>query len=133
MHVKGRQRIKGNHLQKALTTWNRSLATKVGNTSLSTKAYDSYGLLSSVTYGNGFTAQYIYDELDRVTQIKLNNSLAYEMIYNAEGNLYEQCNYKTHRATFFDYDHAGRCMTSLEKSFTGSGSSISYGLDLGEI
>ena len=108
-------------------TWNRSLATKVGNTALSTNAYDSYGRLSSVTYGNGFTAQYIYDELDRVTQIKLNNSLAYEMIYNAEGNLYEQRNYKTHRATFFDYDHAGRCMASLEKSFTGSGSSISYG------
>ncbi len=28
MHVKGRQRIKGNHLQKALTTWNLPLQPK---------------------------------------------------------------------------------------------------------
>ena len=108
-------------------TWNRPLETKVGTTALSTNAYDSYGRLSSVTYANGFTAQYTYDELDRVTEIHLNNTLTYAFIYNAEGNLYEQRNYRTHRATFFDYDHAGRCMASLEKSFTGSGSSISYG------
>ena len=108
-------------------TWNRSLETKVGNTALSVNTYDSYGRLSTVAYGNGFTAEYVYDELDRVKEILLNDVLTYEFLYNAEGDLFEQRNYRTHRASFFEYDHAGRCMSMTEKSFTGTGSSISYG------
>ena len=40
------------------------------------------------------------------------------MIYNGEGDLYEIRNYRTNRASFFDYDHAGRCMASKERAFT---------------
>ena len=69
--------------------------------------------------------------MDRVSQIYQteNNteSLVYEMIYNGEGDLYELRNYRTLRASFFDYDHAGRCMASKERSFTVSGNTISYG------
>ena len=75
-----------------------------------------------MTYANGFSARYVYDDLDRVSKIYQteNNteSLAYEMIYNNDGDLYEIRNYRTNRASFFEYDHAGRCMESLERSFT---------------
>ena len=52
--------------------------------------------------------------------------LTYKYIYNDEGDLYELRNYKTLRSTFFEYDHAGRCMASTEKSFTVSGSTVTY-------
>lgn len=112
--------------------WNRPISTKVGTTALSTNTYDSDFRLSTVTYANGFSARYVYDDLDRVSKIyqTVNNTeaLTYEMIYNGEGDLYEIRNYRTLRASFFDYDHAGRCMTSRERSFTANNNgTITYG------
>ena len=110
--------------------WNRPINTKVGNMTLSTNTYDSEFRLSAVTYGNGFSARYIYDDLDRVKQIEQAQdihstdpeesayTLTYEMIYNGEGDLYELRNYRTKRVSFFEYDHAGRCMASKERAFT---------------
>jgi len=113
------------------STWNLPVKTKVGSVALSTNTYDNQKRLSTVTYANGFSARYEYDNLDRVNQIYQteNNteSLVYEMIYNDEGDLYELRNYRTLRASFFEYDHAGRCMASKERSFTVSGGTISYG------
>ena len=46
---------------------------------------------------------------------------------DGEGNLYELRNYKTTRAVFLEYDPAGRCMASTEKSFTvATNGKISY-------
>ena len=113
-------------------SWGRQLATKVGNTALSTNAYDQYGRLSSITYGNGFKSEYEYDNLDRTSKIyeranaSASQQLAYEFVYDGEGNLYELRNHKTNRAVFFEYDHAGRCMASTEKRFTVTGGKPSY-------
>jgi len=111
--------------------WGRTVSTKVGSIALSTNFYDAYSRLSRVDFGNGSAVYYFYDSLDRVSAINKGNASmswqAYEFIYDGEGNLYELRNYETHRSTFFEYDHAGRCMASTEKSFTGSGSSIAYG------
>ena len=111
--------------------WGRTVSTKVGSIALSTNFYDAYSRLSRVDFGNGSAIYYFYDSLDRVSAINKGNASmswqAYEFIYDGEGNLYELRNYETHRSTFFEYDHAGRCMASTEKSFTGSGSSIAYG------
>ena len=111
--------------------WGRTVSTKVGSIALSTNFYDAYSRLSRVDFGNGSAVYYFYDSLDRVSAINKGNASmswqAYEFIYDGEGNLYELRNYVTHRSTFFEYDHAGRCMASTEKSFTGSGSSIAYG------
>ncbi len=110
--------------------WGRVVDTKVGNMTLSTNAYDQYGKLSSVTYGNGFVTEYVYDSLDRVDEIRQgtagNTALTYKFVYNGDGDLYELRNYKTLRSTFFEYDHAGRCMASTEKSFTVSGNAVTY-------
>ena len=107
--------------------WNRPISTKVGSVALSTNTYDDDFRLETVTYANGFAARYEYDDLDRVQRIKQCEDataqnptyvLTYEMIYNGEGDLYEIRNYRTERASFFDYDHAGRCMASKERAFT---------------
>ncbi|MBQ6331499.1 MAG: RHS repeat-associated core domain-containing protein, partial [Clostridia bacterium] len=94
------------------------------------------------TYANGFSAQYEYDNLDRVEKICQAQNVysadpdeslyvpTYEMIYNGEGDLYELRNYRTNRASFFDYDHAGRCMASKERAFTVTDGVLSYGAEL---
>ncbi len=115
-------------------TWNQPYQTKVGTTALSVNTYDTHHRLSTVTYANGLSARYVYDDLDRVKEIYQteNNqeALTYEMIYNGEGDLYEIRNYRTNRASFFDYDHAGRCMASKERAFTVSNGTIAYGTEL---
>lgn len=103
--------------------WSQSLETKVGSVALSTNTYDNQKRLSAVTYANGFSVRYVYDDLDRVKKIyqKDGNALeelTYEIIYNGDGGLYEIRNFRTGRSSFFAYDHAGRCMESLERSFT---------------
>ena len=113
--------------------WNRPVQTKVGTTALSTNTYDDDFRLSTVTYANGFSARYEYDDLDRVSKIFQPSSAViptYEMIYNGEGDLYEIRNYRTKRACFFEYDHAGRCMASKERGMTVddyTGEVIGYG------
>ena len=56
------------HNRYSLTydAWSRPISTKVGTTALSTNTYDSEFRLSTVTYANGFSARYEYDDLDRV-------------------------------------------------------------------
>ena len=114
--------------------WNRPVTTGVGEegseATLSTNTYYPDGKLWKVTYANGFSAQYEYDNLDRVEKIYQAQNVysadpdesgyvpTYEMIYNGEGDLYELRNYRTNRASFFEYDHAGRCMASKERAFT---------------
>lgn len=116
------------------STWKLQTKTKVGSVALSENEYDTYKRLWKVTYANGFSARYEYDNLDRVTKIYQteNNTeeLTYEMIYNGEGDLYEIRNYRTGRASFFDYDHAGRCMASKERAFTENSGTITYGAEL---
>ena len=116
--------------------WNRPVSTKVGSTALSTNEYDTETrLLDRVTYANGFAVRYEYDKLDRVTKIHEKQGaatevLAYEFLYNNEGDLYALRNWKTNRVSFFEYDHAGRCMASKEYEFTAAGNGITLGNQL---
>ena len=112
--------------------WGRTTRTRVGGIGLSENAYDTYGRLSTVTYGNGYRTRYIYDELDRVVRIKTQAGTgageitAYEYIYNGEGDLYELRNHKTNRATVFEYDHSGRCMSTTVKAFEVRNGKVAY-------
>ena len=73
---------------------------------------------------------YYYDSLDRVSFIAKGTPtmarVSYKFIYDGEGNLYELRNYDTKRSTFFEYDHAGKCMACVEKSFTGNADIVEY-------
>ena len=57
------------------STWKLQTKTKVGSVALSENEYDTYKRLWKVTYANGFSARYEYDNLDRVSRI-----------YQKEGN-----------------------------------------------
>ena len=113
--------------------WGRSRGLTVGASSLSTNIFNDAGLLAGVEYGNGFAVEYEYDNLDRLVAVKTKPadsdtySTAYEYIYNGNGELYEERNYLTNRALLHEYDHSGRCVASVEKTFTGSSASLTYG------
>ena len=113
--------------------WGRSRGLTVGASSLSTNVFNDAGLLAGVEYGNGFAVEYEYDNLDRLVAVKTKPadsdtySTAYEYIYNGNGELYEERNYLTNRALLHEYDHSGRCVASVEKTFTGSSASLTYG------
>ena len=115
--------------------WNRPLETKVGNVPLSANEYDpETRLLKKVTYGNSFQTRYEYDDLDRVTKIyetfNGTETLCYEFLYNNEGDMYALRNYRTGRVSFFDYDHAGRCMACREFAFTLNDGQVTLGAQL---
>ena len=113
--------------------WGRSRGLTVGASSLSTNVFNDAGLLAGVEYGNGFAVEYEYDNLDRLIAVKTKPadsdtySTAYEYIYNGNGELYEERNYLTNRVLLHEYDHSGRCVASVEKTFTGSSASLTYG------
>ena len=64
-----------------------------GSRQLVSKAYEAYnGNLSSLSYGNGFTWLYDYDDLDRLVQIRMKDAdnqtyVMYRYEYDQEGNL----------------------------------------------
>ena len=57
-------------------------------------------------------------------------ALAYEFQYNNEGDLYALRNRKTNRVSFFEYDHAGRCMACTEYAFTVVNDQVTLGSKL---
>lgn len=60
----------------------------------------------------------------------LTKTLAYEFLYNNEGDLYALRNRKTNRVSFFEYDHAGRCMACTEYAFTVVNDQVTLGSKL---
>lgn len=75
----------------------RAISTKAGSSAdsmaaLATNAYDGdTGLLTQTQYGNGFTVSYVYDNLDRITEVKYNGTTVYKYVYDGSGNLYSAC------------------------------------------
>ena len=110
--------------------WNRTTTTKAGTATLSTNQYNATtGLLESVTYGNNFKINYVYDNLDRLTQVKLGNTLRYEYVYDGEGNLYSERDVNQGHTIYYEYDHAGRCMAATKKNTTNGTRQASYKYD----
>ena len=65
---------------------------KAGDNTLASYTYNAgNGKLNTLTYGNGDAVQYVYDALDRISEIKYNNGdgfvTAYEYGYDSNGNL----------------------------------------------
>ena len=91
----------------------------VGNTSLASYTYNSYnGKLKTLTYGNGTTLRYVYDELDNIKEIWYNNgsgeSKAYEYFYTSFGQLARFDNLLTGMSTVYRYDGWGRLLNITE-------------------
>jgi len=90
----------------------RQTQVKVGaDTVLSTTAYDEQtGLVNSVTYGNGGSVSYAYDDFGRVTGTTFdaseNDRLSYG--YDAQGSVAYVADHANNATIYTDYDLAGR-------------------------
>ncbi len=76
--------------------------------------YDNNGKLKSITYGNGFSVEYKYDELDNVSEVWYNGTRAYEYTYTAYGQLYRFDNLIDGTSTIYEYDSTGRLVHFTE-------------------
>ena len=87
----------------------------VGNRNLADYTYNSRnGKLSKITYGNGFVVNYVYDELDRIKEIKYNNTVAYAYEYDANGNLCKLADKTSNRTYQYKYDDQDRLVGFYE-------------------
>ena len=116
----------------------RTISTKAGSSAdsmaaLATNAYDGdTGLLTQTQYGNGFTVSYVYDNLDRITEVKYDGTTVYKYVYDGSGNLYSACDAALGFTIYYEYDHTDRCVKSCTKdNATGAiRSSYSYQYDV---
>ena len=98
-----------------------------GSNTLASYTYEeNNGKLKTLTYGNGDSVRYTYDELDRISQIEYNNGTGYvtavKYTYNADGSVSKMQDMLTGEVTQFSYDSLGRLTGSSKKSASGSGS-----------
>ncbi len=100
---------------------------KAGNKVLANYEYNSNnGKLKSLLYGNGDKVEYVYDSLDRVSQICYTESggtseTLYEYSYTNEGNLKCFKNHVDNTSTVYSYDGAGKIKQTVQHSNNSSG------------
>ena len=91
----------------------------VGNRELAGYTYNpNNGKLATMTYGNGTTVRYVYDELDNVKEIWYNTggteTKAYEYIYTSYGQLARFDNLITGKTTIYRYNGARQLVNTVE-------------------
>ncbi len=97
-------------------------SVSVGNYTLVSYIYAAYnGHLLRTTYGNGTYIENVYDELDRIVQIKINGIVKYKYLYNGNGDLYCVEDVDNNTTYCYNYDSLGRLISSYQKT----GSSVS--------
>ena len=108
----------------AYDVFGRTTSTKVGNgtswRTLSSLTYNSAGLMSKQTYGNGDYIDFTYDSLDRITEKKYNGSSTRRATYayGADGSLARTTDFSTGTTTKYVYDLADRLVGVRE--YTGT-------------
>ncbi len=114
------------HLQYkfAYDQFGRTTGNYVGNgtnwRTLSTIQYNSSGLMSKQTYGNGDYVEFSYDNLDRQTQTRYNgnNNQSVTYSYGNNGSVAQITDHYTNTNTRFVYDLADRVVSQRE--YTGT-------------
>ena len=91
----------------------QTLTVGVGSNTLVTNTYNpNGGKLTAVAYTNGFTARYVYNEREQVSEIYYTNggteTLAFSYTYTSDGTLYRFEDHLNGTATLYRYDTAGR-------------------------
>ena len=74
--------------------------------------YDHSSLVSSLTYGNGSTKSYVYDDQQRIKQTYVDNTLTSLYNYDRLGNLVKYSDAKTGLTWNHEYDLIGRATRS---------------------
>ena len=99
--------------------WGNVLSIKADNYTLATYEYAANnGKLKKLTYGNGDYEEYVYDELERLVQTKLNGVTEYTVKYDANGRLYSLTeNDSTH---IYEYDSLDRLVRAWQEDANGN-------------
>ena len=112
-----------------------SSSASVGNTTIASyEYYPNNGKLKKVTYGNGYYEEYVYNDLEMLSEIWYNKNgtreCAVRYSYTADGSLAKREDLSSGRATVYTYDTAGRVTEAGEyKASEGNyylGESYSY-------
>ena len=84
------------------------LSTNVGNAALTTSTYlKNNGELQKTDFANGDYVEYCYDNFNRITQLKGENGVIAEFIYNKKGKVAKVVDYSAKRTTMYYYDFTG--------------------------
>ena len=84
------------------------LSTNVGNAALTTNTYlKNNGELQKTDFANGDYVEYCYDNFNRITQLKGENGVIAEFIYNKKGKVAKVVDYSAKRTTMYYYDFTG--------------------------
>ena len=101
-------------------TFGNTTNITVGNTSTYNLGSYTYapkdGLLTGMTYGNGATVSYSYDDYGRKTQTTTSSGDSYTYAYAGDGQLYEMKDVSGNLLYRYTYDTLGRLIGSSMKS-----------------
>ena len=85
----------------------------MGTTALVTNTYAANnGNLTKSVYGNGSTIEYVYDDLDRVVEEKIDGTTAYKWTYDNNGSLHSLTDCLNGISYSYEYDLTGRLIRS---------------------
>ena len=89
----------------------------VGNDLLVSYTYaDDNGNLTRTTYGDGTYIDNVYDDLDRIIQIKIDGVVKYNYSYNGNGDLYRVEDVDNDTVYCYTYDSLGRLLSSWQQT-----------------
>ncbi len=112
-----------------------STSVSAGSNTLATYEYNSNnGKLKKINYGNGFSEEYVYGDLEKATEVWYNYSngtrtKAYTYVYNEDGSLHSFTNHLSGEVVIYEYDYAGRFISSSETKASNSGYKNDYTVD----
>mgnify|MGYP003293512885 CR=1 FL=1 len=80
---------------------------------------DHNGKLNTVTYSNGFSVEYVYNDIELLKEVWYTDSanvrtLAYEYEYTSSGQVHEFVDNVSNRSTVYKYDTSGRMVAFRE-------------------
>ena len=115
-----------------------------GNHTLASYTYNSNnGKLNTLVYGNGLNVRYVYDELERISEIQYWNGSSgsfdtvYSYTYDSAGRLRSVTDHDSFDITVYDYDNAGRLISSYvynsSSGYNKSGSAVYYNDDTSKV
>lgn len=105
----------------AYDTFGNTTSIKAGSNTLISVTYNQRnGKLATTTYGNGLIVRYVYDELDRTSEVWYTvdsaETKAYSYEYDANGNMCKFNDHVNNRVFRYKYDDQNRMTGFIESS-----------------